>query len=209
MIPKKLWFIWFGKKPNYVDFCIKSFKDINPDFEINFIYKESLDFKENDNIDLDIKMCSKWIQNPSECPYKGILLYDTSKKYNQYVILSDLLRVVVINKYGGIYLDCDTFPIKPFDDKLLNLNNFCITSFNNELLYKGRYFFGKCHKGKFDTKMLFPTRLKYNNYFIECYKEFQGCTLKNPIPENNLTYIEHYSLRYIQKKLLNSFNLSK
>lgn len=24
----------------------------------------------------------------------------------------------ILNEYGGIYVDCDTFPIKPFDDRL-------------------------------------------------------------------------------------------
>lgn len=26
----------------------------------------------------------------------------------------------ILNEYGGIYVDCDTFPIKPFDDDIIS-----------------------------------------------------------------------------------------
>jgi hypothetical protein len=32
----------------------------------------------------------------------------------------------IINTYGGIYLDLDTFPLKPFDDKLLQKEFFTV-----------------------------------------------------------------------------------
>ena len=35
-------------------------------------------------------------------------------------LLSDVVRVEVLNHYGGIYLDLDTFPIAKFDDNLLS-----------------------------------------------------------------------------------------
>lgn len=37
--------------------------------------------------------------------------------------ISDALRFYLLNKYGGIYLDLDTFPVKSFDDKLLSHKN--------------------------------------------------------------------------------------
>ena len=37
--------------------------------------------------------------------------------------ITDCLKYYLINKYGGIYLDLDTFPVKKFDDKLLNNEN--------------------------------------------------------------------------------------
>lgn len=30
--------------------------------------------------------------------------------------ISDAFRFYVLNKYGGIYLDLDTFPVKSFDE---------------------------------------------------------------------------------------------
>jgi mannosyltransferase OCH1-like enzyme len=38
-IPKILHFIWFGYMPNYVNFCIENYKNINPDFKINFVHR--------------------------------------------------------------------------------------------------------------------------------------------------------------------------
>lgn len=35
-------------------------------------------------------------------------------------LLSDVVRVEVLNHHGGIYLDLDTFPIAKFDDSLLS-----------------------------------------------------------------------------------------
>lgn len=41
-------------------------------------------------------------------------------------LLSDIARIEVLNEYGGIYLDCDTFPISKFDDKLLSNDFFAV-----------------------------------------------------------------------------------
>ena len=35
-------------------------------------------------------------------------------------LLSDVARIELLNEFGGIYLDCDTFPIQPFDAELLS-----------------------------------------------------------------------------------------
>ena len=40
-----------------------------------------------------------------------------------------MLRFYLLDKYGGIYLDCDTFPVKPFDDLLLQNEFFACRSF--------------------------------------------------------------------------------
>ena len=38
MIPKQLFFIWLGdNKPKYVDFAVKTFKDVNPDFKVDLM----------------------------------------------------------------------------------------------------------------------------------------------------------------------------
>ena len=198
MIPKKLWFIWFGNRPNYVDFCIKSFRDFNSDYEINFIYKDNLNSLDQCNkIDRDIIECIEWIKKPSTCKYKELINYDIRQNHPYNVLLSNILRVSIINKYGGIYLDCDTFPIKPFDDKLLSLNNFCSTTLIKGILYKGRYFFGRDIHSRTDKKMLFPTRICYDDLFMNDYKSFRNCSLKSvKKPDNNLTYIEHFTVRY-------------
>ena len=63
------------------------------------------------------------ILNYESSIYKRFIIEQLTNLYKRNVrfiqLLSDVLRLVIINKYSGIYVDCDTFPIKPFDDKLL------------------------------------------------------------------------------------------
>jgi mannosyltransferase OCH1-like enzyme len=40
----------------------------------------------------------------------------------------DVLKFYLLDKYGGIFLDCDTFPVKPFDDILLQNEFFACRS---------------------------------------------------------------------------------
>lgn len=129
MIPKQLFFIWIGKEiPKFAYYAIDSFKRMNSNFSVDMIHYTNH----------DIVTCQDSVIN-----YVKNLIFKTKKginnKYYQYIkrrldskfnfiqILSDVLRFEYIYYYGGIYLDCDTFPVKPFDDKLLSLNNFAQT----------------------------------------------------------------------------------
>jgi mannosyltransferase OCH1-like enzyme len=152
-IPKRLFFIWFGNQcPNHVFFCIENFKRKNPDFEIVFLRKNVKQIDDiwlNDAIydkyDLTIKKCQQEIISEH-----GIYAeYIKNQKYNLYKkdirfiqILSDIVRVELINEYGGIYLDCDTYPLKPFDDKLLSYESFCVWRHYLEYVNSDNYFMG-------------------------------------------------------------------
>ena len=126
MIPKQIFFIWFGdKKPDYVDYSIKAFKDINSDFNVNFINYSIDDVLHCD--DSVLRYCKdlifktkKGIQNK----YFEYINFRLKSKFNFIQILSDFLRFELLYYYGGIYLDCDTFPVKKFDDNLLSMNSF-------------------------------------------------------------------------------------
>ena len=128
MIQKKLHFIWLGDNiPNYVNFAIENFRNVNKDFEI---YKWFFTIKD--------------IENPKDELLKRAIddaLKNKKLPCNKHkpfiVIVSDNYRCVLLKHYGGIYLDCDTFPIKPFDEKLLRLNNFSVTRSyeNNEIIF--------------------------------------------------------------------------
>lgn len=37
-----------------------------------------------------------------------------------------MLRLELLNTFGGLYVDCDTLPMRPFDDKLLSLAQFTV-----------------------------------------------------------------------------------
>ena len=134
MIPKRLFFIWIGDtQPNYVDFCINSFKEANKKFEIEFI-KYSISDIENRNIvskyDHNVYNCIDYILSDKGTIYTKQINNNKENKRKFIQILCDILRYDVLNEYGGIYLDCDTFPIRPFDDYLLSKQNFCSYSFH-------------------------------------------------------------------------------
>ena len=48
-------------------------------------------------------------------------------------VLSDIYRLKLVSEFGGLYVDCDTFPLKPFDDKLLQLKRFMVARHYNNI----------------------------------------------------------------------------
>lgn len=96
-IPKILHFIWLGenKKPKRVLDYIESWKKFCPDYEIKEWNDEIL--KEIDN------------QFAKEA-------YDAKK----YAFASDYIRLYVLKKYGGIYLDTDVELTHSLDEFLCN-----------------------------------------------------------------------------------------
>lgn len=126
MISKQLFFIWLGdKKPDYVDYAINSYKAMNPKFNIEFI-RYTIDDILNTN-DSVLKCCKEYIFQTTKGvknKYYDYISKRIESKFNFIQILSDFLRFELLYYYGGIYIDCDTFPVKPFDDKLMSYNGF-------------------------------------------------------------------------------------
>ena len=153
MIPKKIHFIWFGKKPNYCDNAIKQFKLYNKDFEICTYFKTIQDIelifnttytKLNRNDQL-IKKCIDAIINMNTLYNMQIYRSKSAVKLNFIQILADIFRLEVLNEYGGIYLDCDTFPIKSFDYTLLKYDQFTVSQhmkYTNTIM-PDQFFIGK------------------------------------------------------------------
>lgn len=84
MIPKVVHYVWVGgrEKPTSILRCINSWKKKLPDFQ----------FKE-------------W--NENNFPLGSFPFAKRALDDKQWAFVSDLIRVVVMYKYGGIYLDCD------------------------------------------------------------------------------------------------------
>lgn len=97
MIPKKIHYCWFGRgeKPKLAQKCIASWKKYMPDYEI-------IEWNE-DNFDVNTNPYTK-------------MCYEQKK----YAFLTDYLRLLIINKHGGIYFDTDVEAVKSFDDLLTN-----------------------------------------------------------------------------------------
>lgn len=97
VIPKIIHYCWFGhgKKTVLSKKCIASWKKYCPDYTI-------IEWNES-NIDLNMNQYTK-------------MCYEEKK----YAFLADYIRLIVVEKYGGIYLDTDVEVVRPLDDLLLN-----------------------------------------------------------------------------------------
>lgn len=215
-IPKILHFIWFGYTPNYVTFCIQNFKDINPEFKINFVHYtpqqlESIYFTKNINTELD-KLIYDVIDDILYKTHYSELINQQYEFLNRFgnipfiQLLADIFRVELINRYGGIYLDCDTFPIKPFDDNILSTESFCVVDDIYNTKEKNNYFMGS-NKTTFISNYFSSSLTSLyltNNYMLKTQMKkpfdfqlrrikFFTTTLKTTDFTNKTNYIEHYS----------------
>lgn len=95
MIPKKIHYCWFGRgeKSKLAQKCIASWRKYMPDYEIIEWNEDNF----NINYNLYTKMC-----------------YEQKK----YAFLTDYLRLLIVEKHGGIYFDTDVEAVKSFDDLL-------------------------------------------------------------------------------------------
>ena len=95
MIPKIFHLCWLSGDPypEKIDFCIKSWKKYNPDYEIMLWDTNRFDVNS-----------TPWTKQAFE-----------AKKY---AFVADYIRLYAVYNYGGIYLDSDVEVIKSFDDVL-------------------------------------------------------------------------------------------
>lgn len=93
MIPKKIHYCWFGRKPlpDSAKKCIASWRKYLPGYEI-------IEWNE-DNFDV------------RSIPYTA-QAYDAGK----YAFVSDYARFKILYEHGGLYFDTDVEVIKPMDD---------------------------------------------------------------------------------------------
>jgi len=106
MIPRIIHQIWIGDKPIPYDY-INSVKNMN--YLCDHILWTEEEFKKRDmkfecqtQIDLFDEICGK----------------------------VDIMRIEILNRFGGIYVDADTYQIEPFDEILFN--NVAFASLENE-----------------------------------------------------------------------------
>lgn len=112
MIPKKIHYCWFGRgeKPELAIKCIESWKKFCPDYEI-------VEWNE-DNFDIN---SNQYVKEAYEC--------------RKFAFVTDYVRLYVLKKYGGIYMDTDVEVIKPIDT-FLNCHAFSGFE-NNDLIPTG------------------------------------------------------------------------
>lgn len=97
MIPKIIHYCWFGRgeKPELAQRCIDSWKNHCPDFEIR-----------------------EW--NEDNCDYLAMPFMAEAYENKKYAFVSDVMRLIVLEKYGGVYYDTDVEVIKDISPLLEN-----------------------------------------------------------------------------------------
>lgn len=95
MIPKVIHYCWFGRgeKSNLMKKCIKSWTKYCPDYEI-------IEWNE-DNFDINQNTFVK-----------------QAYEFKKWAFVTDYVRLYVLDKYGGIYMDTDVELVKNIDDFL-------------------------------------------------------------------------------------------
>ena len=95
MIPRTIHYCWFGSasKPKLVRRCIESWGKYCPDYEVVEWSGNNFDFAQHPYL--------QWCcQN------------------RKWAFLSDFARLIILEKYGGVYLDTDVELIRPLDGLL-------------------------------------------------------------------------------------------
>jgi mannosyltransferase OCH1-like enzyme len=102
MIPKKLHFIWIGDQSKKPVACIDTWIKANPDYEVKI-------WGNDDVQGVNWKNYNK--------------LHDMLIK-KDFAGASDVMRYEILYEHGGIYVDADTYCIKPLEDWLLDCEAF-------------------------------------------------------------------------------------
>lgn len=154
-----LHFIWVGDNiPSYALKNIEQFKIFNPSSKINFVH-----------IHDDLSMCDGIVLNLLQQIKQGCGKYRYAIEYYRKLgrrtkqILSNILRYELLNLYGGIYLDCDCFPIRSFDKSVVDKSFVVSRCYRpNGMIRKDCYFIGK---NKNDPEILFYNTCGYTEKF--------------------------------------------
>lgn len=183
MIDKNIFIVWLGNNvPLYVNNVINTFKSVNPDFNVIFIHK---DVKTIENI---------FYNGEYHDEYEKLMIWHTKHAFNRIVEkkkgkpflmdLYDTYRFGLLCKYGGISVDCDMFPIKPFDDKLLSNDYFKMRRIHNGKEYIEGGFCGCVRRSKLKDLTV-----------IGCIRDTELLTkeLQDKFYLGTLRYGEHYS----------------
>lgn len=106
-VPKIIHQLWIGEKPIPIN-ALNSVKNMNPDYEYMFWNEDKL----------------STLNIPKKYKQKINLMEELNGK-------ADMYRWLILEKYGGVFLDADMVSIEPLDDFLLNNSFFC---WENEMM---------------------------------------------------------------------------
>lgn len=222
MIPKNIFLIWFGDYvPQFVKANVKHYEQLNVGFNVIFIHRTLSELQSIKN------GCIK--HKYDEMIYNSyIYLTGNSKKYQScinflkkyhlaydkesLISLSDIFRLELLNRIGGIYVDCDVFQIRPFDDYLISQEKFVVKVHHTDTFFSTDDFFMGSIPNRENNYMEMPflnpincTKIVQTNnkwytniQYIKNRKYFYDINFEAICPAfNNNFYIEHYTKRYM------------
>ena len=216
MIPKNIFFIWFGNiVPKYFAASVEAFSNINRDFNIEVIYKTHKDLDKIKNRILNNKYDKALLQNMLDIEndngiYKESILHYKLLRRSTKQILSNIFRLYLLNQYGGIYIDGDCFPIKPFDNELL-LDSFVVHhTYTGNILLPDCFFMGKTqtsqlwksywHGAQCSIHLVQQQPLKTKCDKLVLQKKFINGNLQyGDFFSSNQNYLDHYNLKTWQQ----------
>ena len=184
------------------------YRKLNPDFEIFFINDEDIKTSNNPYV----RECLEQIKDPSSKYYEIFHGKHFKGSENKSDIVfstafSDAMRFMIIDQCGGIYLDCDTFPVKKFDSDLLLKDYFQCSSKWDQFNGPDIWFFGcKCGHQAYHNWMiqsldddekpfLLPAcdfRI-HNREEIKMNRDFRNCALEfgRSFHSGDMVYVNH------------------
>lgn len=143
-IPHIIHYCWFGgkKKPLIIQKCIKTWRDMYPDWEIIEWNETNYDVHKN-----------KYI--------------DEAYKQKKWAFVADYARFDILNQYGGINLDTDVKVIKRIPKELLALEAF--TGFESGgKVAPGLIFASQPHTEFLNNVLEMYDNMEYNQDFTIC-----------------------------------------
>lgn len=132
LIPKKIHYVWLGggKKSPLMENCIASWSKFCPDYEI-----------------------IEW--NETNFDIESYPIVKAAVEQKNWSLASDVIRLYVLKKYGGIYLDTDVEVYKSFDDLLV---------YNAFISYEAKYWLGPAVMGAVaDNTFIKECLIRYDN----------------------------------------------
>lgn len=175
-IPKIIHYVWVGnnKKDKKTIECIKSWKKYCPDYEF-------MEWGNNILKEIDNQYVKEVYQN------------------KMYAFVSDYIRLYVLKKYGGIYLDTDIEITNPIDKFLNNKFFLCQEIYNNKININTA-FIGAVPNNNIISDLL-------DTYKDTSFIKADGSLDTSPNPQRFLNYFEErYGITLTDGK--NCINLS-
>lgn len=176
MLPKIIHYCWFGGGPKSViaNKCIASWRELAPDFDIK-------EWNEHNTIEFQNKF------------------YRDAYRKKQYAFVADIIRVSVLNNYGGVYLDLDMLLLKPID-QLLTYDFFTAYEVKDRVAFG---FFGGVKGHRFFKSMtLFYKENYFNQFSLPVITHtFSGLVTKGNLNANEIIFNtdSFYALTYENK----------